>query len=65
MACTFEDLEKNHGDDPAFPGFRVKLATFLNIFLPNHGIPLPEGKRIAILPNASVSKHLILSCTIY
>jgi len=49
-ACTFEDLEKSHGDDTAFRGFRIRLAAFLNVFFPSHGIPLPDGKRIAILP---------------
>ncbi|KAG2757673.1 hypothetical protein P692DRAFT_20842876 [Suillus brevipes Sb2] len=36
----------SHGTDRAFTNFWMKLNGFLNNFLPQHNIPLPDGRRI-------------------
>jgi hypothetical protein len=54
---TFENLEKQKISDVAFNRFRIRLADFFNDFLPSHGIPLPEGKRIKFSKEHTVSVH--------
>ncbi|KAG1816991.1 hypothetical protein EV424DRAFT_1624504 [Suillus variegatus] len=41
----------------AFTNFRVKLNSFLNVFLPASNITLPDGKRVHLLSN-----HTITTC---
>ncbi|KAG1836199.1 hypothetical protein DFJ58DRAFT_847084 [Suillus subalutaceus] len=43
---VFSQIEQEHAADTAFSGFRVRLNNFLNKFLPQHGIPLPDGRRV-------------------
>ncbi|KAG1840639.1 hypothetical protein F4604DRAFT_1598758 [Suillus subluteus] len=43
---SFSDIMLSHGTDRAFTNFRMKLNGFLNGFLPQHNIPLPDGKCI-------------------
>jgi hypothetical protein len=45
---SFQDVEDRFQDDPAFSNFRTHLATFLNNFLPTHGVQLPEGKPLKL-----------------
>ncbi|KAG1822153.1 hypothetical protein DFJ58DRAFT_720123 [Suillus subalutaceus] len=40
---SFSDITCTHGSDRAFTDFRKKLNGFLNVFLPQNGIPLPDG----------------------
>ncbi|KAG1856191.1 hypothetical protein C8R48DRAFT_749169 [Suillus tomentosus] len=40
---SFSDIMDAHGTDRAFTDFRTKLNVFLNVFLPQNGIPLPDG----------------------
>lgn len=43
---SFSDIMLSYGTDRAFTNFRMKLNGFLNGFLPQHNIPLPDGRRI-------------------
>ncbi|KAG1897928.1 uncharacterized protein F5891DRAFT_1241093 [Suillus fuscotomentosus] len=43
---SFSDIMHLHGTDRAFTNFRMKLNDFLNGFLPQNNIPLPDGRRI-------------------
>lgn len=52
---TFGLVENSHKDDDAFTNFRVKLNSFLNVFLPASNITLPDGKRVHLLSNHTVS----------
>jgi hypothetical protein len=40
---SFSDIERTHGSDRAFTNFRTKLNGFLNVFLPQNDIPLPDS----------------------
>ncbi|KAG1878857.1 hypothetical protein F4604DRAFT_2000136 [Suillus subluteus] len=40
---SFSDIACAHSSDRAFTDFRTKLNGFLNVFLPQNGIPLPDG----------------------
>lgn len=40
---SFSDIACARGSDQAFTDFRKKLNGFLNVFLPQNGIPLPDG----------------------
>jgi hypothetical protein len=40
---SFSDIACTHGSNQAFTNFRKKLNGFLNVFLPQNGIPLPDG----------------------
>ncbi|KAG1908652.1 uncharacterized protein F5891DRAFT_1124360 [Suillus fuscotomentosus] len=40
---SFSDIMDAHGTDRAFTDFRTKLHVFLNVFLLQNGIPLPDG----------------------
>ncbi|KAG2028914.1 hypothetical protein BDR03DRAFT_988094, partial [Suillus americanus] len=39
---SFSDIMDTHGTDRAFTNFQTKLNGFLNVFLPQNGIPLPD-----------------------
>jgi hypothetical protein len=52
---SFRQLEQSHLHDSGFKDFRIKCSNFLNNFLPTHGIPLPDGKRITFHADNSVS----------
>ncbi|KAG1896735.1 uncharacterized protein F5891DRAFT_1245689 [Suillus fuscotomentosus] len=43
---SFSDIMHLHGTDRAFTNFRMKLNDFLNGFLPQNNIPLPDGRCI-------------------
>ncbi|KAJ7919809.1 hypothetical protein B0H13DRAFT_1988027 [Mycena leptocephala] len=45
-ALTFEALEQEFMDDPAFRNFRVRFGEYLSDFLQNYDIGLPNGRRI-------------------
>lgn len=61
---TFGLIENSHKDDIAFTNFRVKLNSFLNVFLPASNIPLPDGKRIHLLSTHTVSLfNLVVALT--
>jgi hypothetical protein len=53
---TFARIGELHGTDRAFTNFRVKLNHFLNKFLHDNNIPLPDGKRIQFLDLDTVSE---------
>lgn len=40
---SFSDIACTHGSDRAFTNFKKKLNGFLNVFLPQNGIPLPDS----------------------
>ncbi|KAG2135968.1 hypothetical protein DEU56DRAFT_913061 [Suillus clintonianus] len=40
---SFQDIMCTHGADRAFTNFRTKFNGFLNVFLLQNGIPLPDG----------------------
>ncbi|KAG1843288.1 hypothetical protein DFJ58DRAFT_717813 [Suillus subalutaceus] len=54
---TFGLIENSHKNDVTFTNFRVKLNSFLNVFLPASNIPLPDGRRVHLL-----STHTITTC---
>ncbi|KAG1890839.1 hypothetical protein F4604DRAFT_1888578 [Suillus subluteus] len=43
---TFSLIEDTRRNDNAFTNFRIRLNSFLNVFLPACNIPLPDGRRI-------------------
>jgi hypothetical protein len=43
---SFSDIARTHGSDRAFTNFRTKLNGFLNMFLSQNDIPLPDGPGI-------------------
>ncbi|KAG2340835.1 hypothetical protein BDR05DRAFT_977210 [Suillus weaverae] len=54
---AFSLIENAHRNDDTFTNFRVKLNSFLNVFLPASNIPLPDGKRVHLPLN-----HTIVEC---
>ncbi|KAG1826384.1 hypothetical protein DFJ58DRAFT_719975 [Suillus subalutaceus] len=57
---SFSDIMHSHGTDEAFTDFRMKLNGFLNIFLPQNGIPLPDGRRIHLRVDDTVTEFWFL-----
>ncbi|KAG1858013.1 hypothetical protein DFJ58DRAFT_876980 [Suillus subalutaceus] len=57
---SFSDIMHSHGTDRAFTDFRMKLNGFLNIFLPQNGIPLPDGRRIHLRVDDTVTEFWFL-----
>ncbi|KAG2142988.1 hypothetical protein DEU56DRAFT_870535 [Suillus clintonianus] len=56
----FSQIEQEHATDRAFLGFRIRLNNFLNEFLPQHGIPLPNGKRVHFRADDQVAVYQFL-----
>ncbi|KAH7917201.1 hypothetical protein BV22DRAFT_1188491, partial [Leucogyrophana mollusca] len=53
-------IEDTHKSDRAFQNFRIKLANYLNDALPCHGIPLPNDRRIKLVPADTISEFRYL-----
>jgi hypothetical protein len=65
---SFADIIHSHGTDRAFTDFRMKLNHFLNGFLPQNDIPLPDGRRIHLRAEDMVgllSIHLMILMHFY
>lgn len=58
-ALTFEALEQEFMNDPAFRNFRVRFGEYLSDFLQNYDIGLPNGRRIRYSRVDQVSSCLI------
>jgi hypothetical protein len=50
----FSDITHMYGTDRAFTDFRMKLNGFLNVFLPQNHIPLPDKRRIHLCAEDTV-----------
>ncbi|KAH0834917.1 hypothetical protein J3R83DRAFT_10592 [Lanmaoa asiatica] len=59
-AMSFWDLEDAHKSDAAFRNFCISLNNFLNILLPNSGIPLLGRKCIQLMANDMIVEHRFL-----
>ncbi|KAG2343754.1 hypothetical protein BDR05DRAFT_975792 [Suillus weaverae] len=57
---SFGLVENSHKDDNTFTNFHVKLNSFLNVFLPASNIPLPDGKRVHLLSNYTITTCQLL-----
>ncbi|KAF8207999.1 hypothetical protein K438DRAFT_2071545 [Mycena galopus ATCC 62051] len=57
---SFLDLEAAMKKDAAFTKFRLRLADFLNVFLPAYGHPLPGGKRVAFAADQGITPQQFL-----
>ncbi|KAF8207444.1 hypothetical protein K438DRAFT_1904651 [Mycena galopus ATCC 62051] len=57
---SFLDLEAAMKNDAAFTKFRLRLADFLNVFLPAYGHPLPGGKRVAFAADQGITPQQFL-----
>ncbi|KAF8132645.1 hypothetical protein K438DRAFT_1998510 [Mycena galopus ATCC 62051] len=57
---SFLDLEAAMKNDAAFTKFRLRLADFLNVFLPAYGYPLPGGKRVAFAADQGITPQQFL-----
>ncbi|KAG1724292.1 uncharacterized protein EDB91DRAFT_1062912 [Suillus paluster] len=53
----FDLIKSAHQNDNTFTNFCVKLNSFLNIFLPAWNIPLPDGRRVCLQ-----SDHTVTEC---
>ncbi|KAG1735149.1 uncharacterized protein EDB91DRAFT_1250678 [Suillus paluster] len=63
---AFSLIENAHQDDDTFTNFRVKLNSFLNVFLPASNIPLPDGKRVHLPSNhTNVALSMTFSGHVY
>ena len=60
LPCTFQDLEQNQQQDPAFQRFRIRFALFLNALLrrPDSPIQLDNERALTIGANELVSIHI-------
>ncbi|KAG2060448.1 hypothetical protein BDR06DRAFT_979328 [Suillus hirtellus] len=62
-SLTLEQIEMAHwGVDVAFTSFCVKLNAFLNIFLLACNLPLPNGKRVQLLPSNTADANQVTEC---
>ncbi|EGO19929.1 hypothetical protein SERLADRAFT_373989 [Serpula lacrymans var. lacrymans S7.9] len=59
-SVTFQALEQLQKDDVAFNGFRIKLANFLNNFLPSINVPLPGGRHIKLSTADKITEYRFL-----
>ncbi|KAG2116194.1 hypothetical protein BD769DRAFT_1629852 [Suillus cothurnatus] len=57
---SFADIIHSHGTDRAFTDFRMKLNHFLNGFLPQNDIPLPDGRRIHLRAEDMITEFRFL-----
>ncbi|KAG1785854.1 uncharacterized protein HD556DRAFT_1450294 [Suillus plorans] len=57
---SFSDIMHLHGTDRAFTDFRMKLNSFLNGFLPQNNIPLPDGRRIHLQAEDTITEFRFL-----
>ncbi|KAG1890418.1 uncharacterized protein F5891DRAFT_1131709 [Suillus fuscotomentosus] len=57
---SFSDIMHLHGTDRAFTNFRMKLNDFLNGFLPQNNIPLPDGRRIHMQAEDTITEFRFL-----
>ncbi|KAG1783951.1 hypothetical protein EV702DRAFT_1175911 [Suillus placidus] len=57
---TFCSIENAHKTRVEFTNFRIKLNAFLNIFLPTCNIPLPNGRRIHLQSDDTVTEYQFL-----
>ncbi|KAG2117609.1 hypothetical protein DEU56DRAFT_874099 [Suillus clintonianus] len=57
---SFSDIMHSHGTDRAFADFRMKLNGFLNGFLPQNNIPLPDGRRIHLRAEDMITEFRFL-----
>ncbi|KAG1836159.1 hypothetical protein F4604DRAFT_2008209 [Suillus subluteus] len=55
--CSIENAQKTCVE---FTNFRIKLNAFLNIFLPACNIPLPNGRRIHLQSDDTVTEYRFL-----
>lgn len=58
---SFSNIACTHKTDRAFNDFWVKLNGFLNVFLPQNDIPLPDGKALHLRAKDEVC-YLTLCC---
>ncbi|KAG2104264.1 hypothetical protein BD769DRAFT_1630826 [Suillus cothurnatus] len=57
---SFADIIHSHGTDRAFTDFRMKLNHFLNGFLPQNDIPLPDGRHIHLRAEDMITEFRFL-----
>ncbi|KAG2747242.1 hypothetical protein P692DRAFT_201867126 [Suillus brevipes Sb2] len=57
---TFCSIENAQNTRVEFTNFRIKLNAFLNIFLPACNIPLPNGRRIHLQSDDTVTEYRFL-----
>ncbi|KAG2746427.1 hypothetical protein P692DRAFT_20739914 [Suillus brevipes Sb2] len=57
---TFCSIENAHKTQVEFTNFRIKLNAFLNTFLPACNIPLPNGRRIHLQSDDTVTEYRFL-----
>ncbi|KAG1773661.1 hypothetical protein EV702DRAFT_1181089 [Suillus placidus] len=57
---TFCSIENAHKTEVEFTNFRIKLNAFLNVFLPACNIPLPNGRRIHLQSDDTVTEYRFL-----
>lgn len=57
---TFCSIENAHKTDVEFTNFRIKLNAFLNVFLPACNILLPNGRRIHLQSDDTVTEYRFL-----
>ena len=50
LPIAVTDIERTFTSRP-FQGFHKKLSCFLNDFLPQHNIPIPEGRSWFVIPH--------------
>ncbi|KAG1863490.1 hypothetical protein C8R48DRAFT_748092 [Suillus tomentosus] len=56
----FSDITRMYGTDRAFTDFRMKLNGFLNVFLPQNHIPLPDERRIHLCAEDTITEFRFL-----
>ncbi|KAG1802536.1 hypothetical protein EV424DRAFT_1351698 [Suillus variegatus] len=57
---SFSNIACTHKTDRAFNDFWVKLNGFLNVFLPQNDIPLPDGKALHLRAKDEITEFLFL-----
>ncbi|KAG1905179.1 uncharacterized protein F5891DRAFT_1126021 [Suillus fuscotomentosus] len=56
----FSDITRMYRTDRAFTDFRMKLNSFLNVFLPQNHIPLPDERRIHLCAEDMITEFRFL-----